>query len=110
MHITLAAYHKRHVYILEQYRQCNTNSLTESRSGYGPELEPQPPQWIQDLKQKLKLSERTEPSTLFPEPTAAASESIADDAGEGLLPSDFDFDFDMIDWKFWENAGLDAVV
>lgn len=114
--ITLAAYQKRHVYILEQYRQRNTNhnihgqsnSLTVSGSGSDPEMEPQPPQWIQDLKQKFNLSDMTEFSTLFPEPTTAAREPGIDDPREGLLPPDFDFD--MIDWKFWENAGLDAIV
>jgi len=121
--ITLAAYQKRHAYILEQYRQrCNnhnnttrSNAINVSESESEPEHKPQPPEWIQDLCQKfnLLLSDAVISSTLehasdTTVTTATGNEPAFEGASEGLLPADFDFD--MIDWSFWENVGLDSVV
>lgn len=115
--MTLAAYRKRHIYILEQYRQHynhtktsnESSSINVSETGREPEMEPQPPEWILDLRQKFNPPDSVvDSSTGLATGLEPASVPNDNDKSEGLLPPDFDFD--MIDWSFWENAGLDAVV
>ena len=122
--ITLAAYQKRHAFILEQYRQrCDTHTdairskaIIASESESGPEDKPQPPEWIQDLCQKFDLllsDTAVKSSTLEHASDTAATRATENEPtfeglSEGLVPTDFDFD--VIDWSYWENVGLDSIV
>ena len=93
VHITLVAWQRRHTHIRQQCQQRhNFNQLKESES----------PPWILELRRKLDLPEVN--STLAPDSTA---QEPAIDASQLLPP---DFDFDLIDWSFWENPHLDAAL
>jgi hypothetical protein len=91
--ITVVAWQRRHTYVQQRYQQHpNTDLLNESEV----------PSWVQELRQKLDLPE-VDPA---PAPDATAREPAID--ASQLLP--LDFDFDVIDWTFWENSHLDATL
>ena len=91
--ITMVAWQRRHAYVQQRYQQrCNTNLLNE----------PEVPSWVQELRQKLDLPQ-VDP---MPAPDATAREPAFD--ASQLLP--LDFDFDVIDWKFWETSHADATL
>jgi len=88
--ITLVAWERRYTHILQ--RCHNVGLLNES----------EPPPWILELRRKFDLPEVN--STLAPDSTALEP---AMDVSQLLPP---DFDFDSIDWSFWENSHLDAAL
>lgn len=91
--ITLAAWQKHHTYAQQQYQQRHdTRLLNES------EL----PVWVQELQRKFDLPE------VNPEP---APDRVVRESAIGasqLLP--LDFDFDSINWSFWENLHMDTAM
>ncbi|MCJ1476236.1 hypothetical protein MMC13_004902 [Lambiella insularis] len=87
--LTLVAWQRRQTFAQQRSQQrYDANSLNEC----------QPPSWILELRRKLDLPE----VNLIPKPDSAMGESVADEIP--LLP--LDFDFDSIDWSFWENQYL----
>ena len=76
--ITLAAWWRQHL-------------RDESRS---------PPQWIKELRQKSHLPEIDPRSG-----SLAAGHPRTNDDHQGC-PTDLDFDFDLIDWSFWDTLHL----
>lgn len=94
--ITLAAWLKRYMHIRQRHQQSQQRHRVDSLN------ESEPPPWIQELRQKFDLPEVD--STSAADPTAREP---AIDASQLLTP---DFDFDLIDWSFWENSNLDAAL
>lgn len=91
--ITLVAWQRRYAHIQQQCQQRhNFDLLNES----------QPPPWILELRRKFELPDVD--STLGADSTER--EPVID--ASQLLP--LDFDFDLIDWSFWEDPHLDAAL
>lgn len=85
--ITIAAWQKRHSYVQHMSHHSSNGSV--------------PPTWISALCEKFDLPEvgsiSAPDSMMVQEPMIDTSQ---------LLP--FDFDFDLMDWSFWEESTLDA--
>jgi len=91
--ITVVAWQRRQTYVQQQYQQRrNTHLLNESEV----------PSWVQELRQKLNCPE-VDPT---PAPDTTAQEPAIDP--NQLLP--LDFDFDVIDWTFWENLHVNGML
>lgn len=91
--ITLVAWQRRHAYVQQRSQHCHrVDSSNDSV----------PPAWISELCQKFDLPEA---SSMFP-PDSTMQEPVIDTSQ--LLP--FDFDFDSMDWSFWEDSSLDAAL
>ena len=88
--ITVAAWQRRYAHV---QRKVQERLHIESNDST-------PPAWISELCQKFDLPEVT--STL---PTDLMTPETLIDTSQ-LLP--FDFDFDSMDWSFWQDASLDA--
>ena len=88
-HIALAAWQRRDEY-LRQQRDFDLQSEYES------------PQWILDLRRKFDVPHGNESFATDP-----AEQRPAIDASQ-LLP--LDFDFDSIDWSFWDEMQLDLAL
>ncbi len=91
--ITLVAWQRRHAHIRQRCQQRHTVDLSN---------ESDPPPWIQELRRKFDLPEVNPISA----PDSTAREPAFDPSQ--LLPPDFDFD--SIDWSFWENPQMDAAL
>lgn len=91
--ITLVAWQRHHSYIRQRGQQGRN---------FDPPNEPEPPPWILELRRNFDLPEAV--STFAPD--LNAQEPVID-AGQLLPP---DFDFDLIDWSFWENPHLNAAL
>lgn len=91
--ITLVAWQRRHAHIRRRCQQRHCVDLPN---------EPESPPYILEFRREYDLPEVIPIFT----PDATASEPVAD-AGQLLPP---DFDFDSIDWSFWENSNLDAAL
>lgn len=81
--ITIVAWQRHYSHLQERYQQ---------RLG-GDVDPPEVPSWMQRLRQKLDLP--------IIDPTPAMAQEPGVDVSE-LLP--MNFDFDLIDWNFWENS------
>jgi hypothetical protein len=91
--ITLVAWQRRHTHVQQRYQQRRNTDLVN-------ELEV--PSWVRELRQKLDLphvDRMPAQDATAPEPTFDASQ---------LLP--LDFDFDVIDWTFWETSRADTTL
>lgn len=91
--ITLVAWQRHYTHIQQRDQQRHNLNLLEQS---------EPPSWILELRRKFDPTEVD--STLAPDSTA---QEPAVDTSQLLPP---DFDFDSIDWSFWENADLDAAL
>ena len=91
--ITLVAWQRHYAHIRQRGQQGYNGDLSN---------EPEPPQWILELRRKFDLPEVN--STFAPDLTAQEPAIDADQ----LLPPEFDFDSN--DWSFWENPHLNAVL
>ena len=88
--ITLVAWQRRHTYLQQRGRTIDLLNQSEV------------PSWIQELRQKLEPLDFVNP---MPASDATAQQPTVDDNGQILPP---DFNFDVIDWAFWENSHLNA--
>lgn len=86
--ITLVAWQRRQAYVQHRSQQWQVGSIDDS-----------PPAWISELCQKFELPEISSMSAPVQVPVLDTSQ---------LLP--FDFDFDSIDWSFWEDSSLDMAL
>lgn len=90
VHITLAAWQRRHSYLQHQpQRMYQLNSVDSSVA----------PAWISELRQKFDIPEMNSTpalDTTMQGPLLDASQ---------LLP--FDFDFNSMDLSFWDSANMD---
>lgn len=88
--ITLAAWQRRLAHV--QHKSQKRNGVSQLDDSVTPT-------WISDLCQKFDLPAITSMSSdlMMQEPVIDPSH---------LLPSDFDFD--SMDWSFWENSYLDG--
>lgn len=91
--ITLVAWQRHYAHIRQRCQQRHNVDLLD---------ESEPPPWILELRRKFDLPEVN--SAFAPDATAGEP---AIDASQLLPP---DFDFDSIDWSFWENQHLDAAL
>lgn len=94
--ITLAAWQRRYMRLRQRHQRSQQRLSVELLS------ESETPLWIQELRQKFDLPELE--STFAADPTAR---DPAIDTSQLLPPG---FDFDAIDWSFWENSNLDAAL
>lgn len=80
--ITLAAWQKRHTHLLQQSRRDGMEDLSTADS----------PPWIQELRRNFNIQDTS--ATIMTDQTPAVDDDL-------FLP--LDFDFDSIDWSFWED-------
>jgi hypothetical protein len=91
--ITLVAWQRRHAYLQHG---------SQDRHRVNPSNDCVPPAWISELCQKFDLPEVCSAFS----PNSTMQKSVID--ANQLLP--FEFDFELMDWSFWEDLSLDAAL
>jgi hypothetical protein len=91
--ITLIAWQRRQTY--KQHRSNHCQCVDSSNDSV-------PPAWISELCQKFDLPEVSS--------TFAAESMVQEPVIDTSQPSHFDFDFESMDWSFWENSSLEAAL